>query len=168
MQSRIVIYKQVCNFQHNVNRVIVLDNVLQVPCDMVVNATLAAMVKHSRQPGLAVYQVASSHKNPLFLKHFFRIVHDYFVEHPLLNVEEAPLKGELRLFSFFPNLMLFKLFLLLTFTLPLQVSKHICVYVASWLAQLLALMHACTCAHILFQRIFVQNPTEPFENCIHT
>ncbi|KAK9286230.1 hypothetical protein L1049_014616 [Liquidambar formosana] len=58
-----------------------------VPADMVVNATMAAMAKHgiAGQPGLSVYQVASSLVNPLVFNDVINFSRDYFTASPFMD-----------------------------------------------------------------------------------
>ncbi|GAB4817293.1 hypothetical protein N2152v2_004339 [Parachlorella kessleri] len=63
-----------------------------IPVDHVVNATLASMAYHAQQPGLQVYQVASSgSSNPLTLRTLADCATQHFAEHPMAR-HGAPLK----------------------------------------------------------------------------
>ncbi|KAK4373040.1 hypothetical protein RND71_008424 [Anisodus tanguticus] len=70
------------------------NGVLDVPADMVVNATLAAMAKHGAEgkPGSSsVYQVASSAVNPLVFKDLARMLFDHFNRSPYTDSKGRPI-----------------------------------------------------------------------------
>lgn len=58
---------------------------MQIPVDVVVNSTIAAIAKHgmTNKSELNVYHVASGVANPLRFSEFFEIIHDYFKSTPL-------------------------------------------------------------------------------------
>ena len=56
-----------------------------VPVDTVTNATLAAMTSLARSNQLRVFQVATSHVNPLTLNALKDVVFDYFIQEPMLD-----------------------------------------------------------------------------------
>lgn len=59
----------------------------QVPADMVVNATLAAMAKHGREgkAGMNIYHVASSVINPLVFQDLAQLLHQHFTFCPHID-----------------------------------------------------------------------------------
>lgn len=59
----------------------------QIPLDIVVNATIAAIAKHGQRAKseLNVYQIASSVVNPLPHKDFFDYMYEYFSSEPLIE-----------------------------------------------------------------------------------
>lgn len=61
---------------------------------MVVNATLAAMAKHGSctDPGLNIYQVASSNTNPLAFKHLFETMFEHFSKYPVMDSTAQPIQ----------------------------------------------------------------------------
>lgn len=66
---------------------------LQVPADMVVNATLAAMAKHGRS-GKAetnIYQIASSVVNPLVFQDLVGHFYEHFNSSPCLDSKGNPI-----------------------------------------------------------------------------
>ncbi|KAJ9558940.1 hypothetical protein OSB04_013554, partial [Centaurea solstitialis] len=68
-------------------------NRLQVPADMVVNATLAAMAKHvsgGKSEENYVYQIASSVVNPLVFKDLARLLYEHFNSSPCLDLKGRP------------------------------------------------------------------------------
>lgn len=69
---------------------------LQVPADMVVNATLAAIAKHGMagKPEINVYQVASSVVNPLVYGDLGDLLHQYFTKWPCLDAQGRPIQVE--------------------------------------------------------------------------
>ncbi|PHU22536.1 Fatty acyl-CoA reductase 2 [Capsicum chinense] len=70
------------------------NGVLDVPADMVVNATLAAMAKHGTEgkPGSSsVYQVASSAVNPLVFKDLARMLFEHFNRSPYIDSKGRPI-----------------------------------------------------------------------------
>ncbi|XP_038972039.1 fatty acyl-CoA reductase 2, chloroplastic-like [Phoenix dactylifera] len=73
-----------------------------VPVDMVVNATLAAMAKHgsSREPGMHIYQIASSVINPLVFKDLARLLFEHFKTFPCMDPKGRPITVHpMKLFS---------------------------------------------------------------------
>ncbi|KAF9592125.1 hypothetical protein IFM89_012554 [Coptis chinensis] len=64
-----------------------------VPADMVVNAILAATVKHAsmRKPGLSIYQIASSVANPLVFEDLFSYLFQYFCSSPYMDLNRRPI-----------------------------------------------------------------------------
>ncbi|KAH7420487.1 hypothetical protein KP509_13G009800 [Ceratopteris richardii] len=71
-----------------------------VPVDMVANAMLAAMAKHAKEPGIEVYQVASSVVNPLVFFELARMSKEHFTANPFMDNLGKPLP--------IPKLELFK------------------------------------------------------------
>lgn len=67
-----------------------------VPVDMVVNACLAAIAKHGAagEPGINVYQTASSVVNPLVFRDLVRLFYEYFNSMPFLNSKGRPIGVE--------------------------------------------------------------------------
>ncbi|KAA8517161.1 hypothetical protein F0562_017454 [Nyssa sinensis] len=63
------------------------NRVREVPADMVVNATLAAIAKHGAdgKPGTNVYQIASSMANPLLYVDLTRSFYEHFKSSPCLD-----------------------------------------------------------------------------------
>ncbi|HEX6710780.1 MAG TPA: SDR family oxidoreductase, partial [Rubrobacter sp.] len=61
-----------------------------VPVDHVVNAILAAGVRHPVEP--EVFQVASGERNPIRYRDLYDIVRDYFLKNPLRDSSGRPLK----------------------------------------------------------------------------
>ena len=59
---------------------------------MVVNATLAAIAKHTGKPDLKVYQVASSVANPIRLGKFFNIIFEHFKRNPYIDHKGKPVR----------------------------------------------------------------------------
>ncbi|KZV34796.1 fatty acyl-CoA reductase 2-like [Dorcoceras hygrometricum] len=77
-----------------------------IPLDMVVNTTVAAIAKHGHmeKPGLDVYHVASSARNPLRFCDFFDIIHEYFASTPLPNSKcESNMIKKMRCFDNFDD-----------------------------------------------------------------
>ncbi|KAF5187516.1 Fatty acyl-coa reductase [Thalictrum thalictroides] len=73
-----------------------------VPADMVVNAILAATVKHAakKKQGLSVYHVGSSVVNPILLQDFFCYNFDYFFSSPFMDLKKKPINIQrLKLFD---------------------------------------------------------------------
>lgn len=66
-----------------------LCNNVQVPLDIVVNATIAAIANHgqTRKSELNVYHVASSVANPLRFSEFFDYIYEYFSSDPLIELQ---------------------------------------------------------------------------------
>jgi len=63
---------------------------LQVPVDMVVNATLAAIAKHAGKPGLNVYHAASSMANPIRFQDIMNIIFEHFRCNPFFDKNGKP------------------------------------------------------------------------------
>ncbi|XWS43281.1 hypothetical protein CRYUN_Cryun16bG0089500 [Craigia yunnanensis] len=64
------------------------DNVIDiVPVDMVVNVTLAAMVRHglTRKAGINIYHVSSSILNPLIIQNMFGLFYEHFKSSPSID-----------------------------------------------------------------------------------
>jgi len=69
------------------------DTVLDlIPVDMVVNATLAAMVKHAGKPGVSIYHVASSIANPVRLGNILKIIFEHFKYNPHIDKKGEPIR----------------------------------------------------------------------------
>ncbi|CAN6248197.1 unnamed protein product [Urochloa humidicola] len=97
-----------------------------IPGDMVVNAMLAAVVAHSEENGQAVvpvYHVTSSLRNPATYKVLYESGRRHFYKNPRVgeNGEVIPTK-EMRIF---PTIARFRLYLMLTFKLPLEVLHSV-------------------------------------------
>jgi alcohol-forming fatty acyl-CoA reductase len=60
-----------------------------VPCDYVVNATLAVAATEPHVGVCEYYHVSSGARNPLSFQQFYSHVHDYFTEHPLVAGERG-------------------------------------------------------------------------------
>lgn len=67
---------------------------LQVPADMVVNATLAAIAKHGSagKPESNVYQIASSVVNPLVFRDLASLLHQHFESAPCVDPKGRPVR----------------------------------------------------------------------------
>ena len=90
-----------------------------IPGDMVVNAMLAAAAARSGEKGaLAIYQPTSSLRNPVTYAVLYRAGARHFIEHPRVrdNGEVIP-NREMRFFSTIPR---FRLYMILTYKLPLE------------------------------------------------
>lgn len=61
----------------------------QIPLDMAVNTTIAAIAKHGKmhKPEINVYHLASDLVNPLRYSQFFEYIRDYFTSEPLIQSE---------------------------------------------------------------------------------
>ncbi|XP_075474241.1 fatty acyl-CoA reductase 2, chloroplastic [Primulina tabacum] len=73
-----------------------------VPADMVVNATLAAMVKHgaSGKAETSTYQIASSVVNPLVFRDLAKLVFEHFNSLPFIDSTGVPVRvPQMKLFS---------------------------------------------------------------------
>ncbi|KAK4409065.1 Fatty acyl-CoA reductase 3 [Sesamum angolense] len=76
-----------------------------IPGDMVVNAMVAAIARHSNdQPSpnyFVIYHVGSSKRNPIYLQDVASLTYQYFREKPVLDNRGNPFKmgGELKLLS---------------------------------------------------------------------
>jgi fatty acyl-CoA reductase len=94
-----------------------------IPGDMVVNAMLAAAAasrsESEERRGVSIYQVTSSLRNPATYGVLYGAGCRHFVEHPRVrdNGEVIPNK-EMR---FFPTIPEFRLYMVLTFKLPLEI-----------------------------------------------
>ncbi|RDX87381.1 Fatty acyl-CoA reductase 2, partial [Mucuna pruriens] len=78
------------------------NGVLDVPADMVVNATLAAMARHgmSQKPEINVYQIASSVVNPLVFQDLARLLYEHYSSSPCIDSKGRPIQVPLmKLFS---------------------------------------------------------------------
>lgn len=75
---------------------------MQVPADMVVNATLAAIAQHGmiQKPDINVYQIASSVENPLVFQDLARLLHEHYTASPCLDSKGRPIHvPSMKLFS---------------------------------------------------------------------
>lgn len=63
-----------------------------VPVDMVVNALLASIPEAAQKGGLRVYQVATGSRNPITLGRLYDLIHQYFVQNPMLDREGKPIR----------------------------------------------------------------------------
>ncbi|KAL0460069.1 UNVERIFIED_CONTAM: Fatty acyl-CoA reductase 3 [Sesamum latifolium] len=75
-----------------------------IPGDMVVNAMVAAIARHSKDetsPDFVVYHVGSSKRNPIYLQDLASLGYQYFLKKPLLDNRGKPIKvgAELQLLS---------------------------------------------------------------------
>ncbi|KAL3353744.1 hypothetical protein AABB24_018462 [Solanum stoloniferum] len=79
-----------------------------VPVDMVVNTTMAALAKHGnlQNPQLNVYHVASSSINPLSFSQIFYYCYDFFKLFPFVNSKGN--KFEVKKMRFFDKISDFK------------------------------------------------------------
>ena len=69
-----------------------------IPVDYVANAMIAALPSPEDGPGVRVYQVASSHTNPLMIAELARCLGESFRLRPMLDDADRPIKaGEFRL-----------------------------------------------------------------------
>lgn len=84
---------------------------MQIPADMVVNSTLAAIAKHGSQGSTPddenssdyhVYQIASSVANPLTLQNLFDMAYQYFGLNPCYDKKGNPI--QIPVFKFFASL----------------------------------------------------------------
>ena len=76
----------------------------QVPADMVVNATLAAMARHgngmTKKPEINVYQIASSVVNPLVFQVLARLLYEHYSSSPCIDSKGRPIQVPMmKLFS---------------------------------------------------------------------
>lgn len=71
-----------------------LTRLYQVPADMVVNATLAAIAKHgmAREPGINVYQIASSVVNPLVFQDLAELLYEHYNSSPCVDSKGSPVR----------------------------------------------------------------------------
>lgn len=67
---------------------------LQVPADMVVNATLAAIARHgvAQKPEMNIYQIASSVVNPLVLQDLGRLMYEHYNSSPCMDSNGRPIQ----------------------------------------------------------------------------
>ncbi|KZV37911.1 fatty acyl-CoA reductase 2-like [Dorcoceras hygrometricum] len=73
-----------------------------VPADMVVNATLAAMVKHGKsgKAETSIYQIASSVVNPLVFRDLAKLLFEHFNSLPFIDSTGVPVRvPQMKLFS---------------------------------------------------------------------
>ncbi|KAF5207251.1 Fatty acyl-coa reductase [Thalictrum thalictroides] len=73
-----------------------------VPADMVVNAILAAMAKHGAagEPGMNIYQIASSVVNPLVFQDLAKLLFEHFKSSPCIDSKGEPINvPKMKLFS---------------------------------------------------------------------
>lgn len=67
---------------------------MQVPADMVVNATLAAIARHgmAQKPDINVYQIASSVVNPLVFQDLAKLLYEHYNSSPCLDSKGRPIQ----------------------------------------------------------------------------
>nr|XP_024380705.1 fatty acyl-CoA reductase 2-like [Physcomitrium patens]PNR50630.1 hypothetical protein PHYPA_009816 [Physcomitrium patens] len=92
-----------------------------IPADLVVNALLAAMTKHAQNPGLQVYQVASSVVNPMTFELLADVALELFTKDPMIDRAGQPVK--LQRMRFVQSMTAFNLYLWFVYQLPLKLSK---------------------------------------------
>ncbi|KAL0436314.1 UNVERIFIED_CONTAM: putative fatty acyl-CoA reductase 4 [Sesamum radiatum] len=66
-----------------------------IPGDMVVNAMVAAIARHSKDeasPDFVVYHVGSSRRNPIYLKDVASLGYQYFLKNPFRDNRGKPIK----------------------------------------------------------------------------
>lgn len=90
----------------------------QIPADLVVNALLAAMTKHAQNPGLQVYQVASSVVNPMTFELLADVALELFTKDPMIDRAGQPVK--LQRMRFVQSMTAFNLYLWFVYQLPLK------------------------------------------------
>lgn len=74
----------------------------QVPADMVVNATLAAIAKHgmAQKPDINVYQITSSVVNPLDFQDLSKLLYEHYNSSPCMDSKGRPINvPSMKLFS---------------------------------------------------------------------
>ena len=91
----------------------------QIPADLVVNALLAAMAKHARDPGLQVYQVASSVVNPMTFNILADVALELFTKDPMVDRSGKPIK--VHRMRFVQSMAAFNLYMWFVYQLPLLV-----------------------------------------------
>ncbi|KAL8130096.1 hypothetical protein V2J09_019251 [Rumex salicifolius] len=96
--------------------------IVQIPGDMVVNATLVAMVAHATQQGeTGIYHVGSSVRNPLYIADFQNTIYRYFKNNPCVNKEGKPvIVSQFRVLGSMDS---FNKYLYLRYLLPLKVLE---------------------------------------------
>eukprot|EP00898_Chlorokybus_atmophyticus_P005572 jgi/Chlat1/6015/Chrsp4S06200 len=92
-----------------------------VPVDVVINAMLAAMVRHAKTTDLEVYHVATSVANPLTNPNFTSCVSRHFASQPFVDKQGQPIK--LQEMIIFPNQQTFAADTWLRYQLPLQLAR---------------------------------------------
>uniref|UniRef100_A0ACD5XT16 Uncharacterized protein n=1 Tax=Avena sativa TaxID=4498 RepID=A0ACD5XT16_AVESA len=104
-----------------------------VPADMVVNATLVAMVVHWNEKGRAIYHVGSSLRNPLVVHLIEDACWDYFSIHPRLLENGKPLEN--RRPYLFKSFAFFRAYLILMYKLPLEILHAVSLLFCGMFAQ---------------------------------
>lgn len=95
--------------------------IMQIPADMVVNATIVAMVAHARQQqsGNVIYQVGSSLRNPLRYSDLQDYGYRYFTKKPWINKDGKPVKvGKVNVMN---SMASFHRYMAIRYMLPLKV-----------------------------------------------
>nr|CAB3481725.1 unnamed protein product [Digitaria exilis] len=109
-----------------------------IPGDMVVNAVLAAAVAHSEEKdaggGAAVYQVTSSLRNPVTYGVLYRSGCRYFIDHPRVRDDGQVIPN--RHMRFFTTIPRFRLYMTLTFKLPLEILHLVNILLCGLLSKL--------------------------------
>lgn len=101
------------------------DGVLDVvPVDFVINAVLAAMVRHARGFGekpFEVYHVATSTANPLSIQQFVEASSRHFQRTPFLDRKGEPIK--VKRMAVFPTAEAFRWYAFCTYLLPATLAE---------------------------------------------
>ncbi|XVF07433.1 hypothetical protein REPUB_Repub06bG0138500 [Reevesia pubescens] len=75
---------------------------MQVPVDMVVSATLAAMQRHGgvTRKDIKIYHLSSSTSNPLTFQHMFKLFYEHFKSLPCIDGNGKPIEiKKLKIFT---------------------------------------------------------------------
>ncbi|KAL8130097.1 hypothetical protein V2J09_019252 [Rumex salicifolius] len=93
-----------------------------IPGDMVVNATLVAMVAHATQQGeTGIYHVGSSARNPFYIADFQTTTYRYFTKQPYIDKDGKPvIVGHFKLLG---SMASFNRYVYIHYLLPLQGFK---------------------------------------------
>ncbi|XP_065009217.1 fatty acyl-CoA reductase 3-like [Musa acuminata AAA Group] len=89
-----------------------------IPGDMVVNAMIATMAAHSRQPSEFIYHVSSSVRNPVQYSTLQQCGFRYFLENPRVGKDGRVIKT--KKLPVFRNMFLFRVYMTLRYKLPLE------------------------------------------------
>ncbi|KAL5583199.1 hypothetical protein UlMin_015641 [Ulmus minor] len=94
-----------------------------IPADMVVNAMIVAMVAHVNQHSseMNIFHVGSSLRNPINFSMIHRFIYQYFVENPMLDKDEKPIKVVKG--TVLNSMSTFRLFMAIRFVLPLKMLE---------------------------------------------
>uniref|UniRef100_A0A7N0VJK8 Fatty acyl-CoA reductase n=1 Tax=Kalanchoe fedtschenkoi TaxID=63787 RepID=A0A7N0VJK8_KALFE len=92
-----------------------------IPADMVASSIIVAISAHADKPGVTIYHLGSSSKNPLKLSSIVQWCYMYFSQHPLIGMDGKTVM--VRKFKLLNTMKAFHKYLSLHYIIPLKMLK---------------------------------------------